>query len=257
MDKKFRIIVIEGLDGCFKETISNTLQNLMIGQLSFGGFNIFMKHSFPSYNSITGSAFLVEQYLKEQMFGPAIDLDPVITSGLFISDFNVAIRNMNRHITATVNDKPTLVNPHIYFIFDRYTLSNRIYQKAKFDIKSWPYSEDDLEDRISKMEYAAELPEADCKIFIYMPYDISRKILNKRAHTTGTKLDGHEIDENYMWHVHRRAKEEALRNGYKVIDVDEQCLNSKTYSTNIILPQVVEEVNRVFKSEFNGVTLNV
>ena len=176
-----KLIVIEGsCDGVGK----STQYKLLIDKLS-KEYNI-TTHHFPSYGTYQGRA--VEEYLKGN-YGNISDLSPYFVNSLYAQD---------RAITWTTGLKSEYEKGKI-IILDRYTTSSLIYQASSIE---------DPEEREKFINYVYDyeynkmgIPEPDMVVFLHAPFEIARKLKEKRKNNDGVKNDIHESDLEFMKRV--------------------------------------------------------
>lgn len=173
-----RLIVIEGLDGCGKQTQATKLTN----RLNENG--IRAKYiSFPNYESKSSS--LVKMYLNGEISKNANDVNLYAASSFF---------SMDRYITFK-KDIKSFINDYDVLVCDRYTDSNAIYQMAKSDKSEWEQYLKWLYD----FEYEKlRLPRPTATIFLYIPLNISQKLMEQRYKKDSGKKDIHEKDMKFL-----------------------------------------------------------
>ena len=176
-----KLIVIEGTDCSGKETQSS----LIADRLRKDGIEI--EHfSFPNYNSptgkIIGGPYLGKEYICEGWFPETAPLvDPKVSSLYYAAD--------RRYNIKTINE---LLNSGINVILDRYFYSNMAHQGGKIEDKEKRY---DMYKWLETLEVdLLELPVADIKIFLHVPYNISLKLKQNRKES----LDQHEKDPKHL-----------------------------------------------------------
>ncbi len=180
---KGRLIVIEGAcDGIGKTTQFELLKKRLISE----GYNIFYHH-FPSYGTPQGA--LVEKYLNGD-FGTPSELSPHFIHKLFADD---RIATWNEVLKKEI-DKGSII------LLDRYTTSSLLYQSSGID---------DLEEKKVFLEHVVDyeynkggIGRPDKVIFLTAPYEVAKRLREKRPDNEGIKNDVHERDENYMRRVY-------------------------------------------------------
>ena len=76
-------------------------------------------------------------------------------------------------------------------ILDRYVYSNMAHQAGKLNNEEARLA---MFKWLEKLEYdLLELPKPDISIFLYMPYEYSKELQNKR-----NELDGHELSKDHL-----------------------------------------------------------
>lgn len=166
-----KLISIEGPDGCGKFTQAKKL----VERLTSEGFPCEMM-SFPRYETPTGK--VVRSYLNGK-FGDPDKVDPKFACRLYAEDRKAAEEDMRKILTKK------------HLILDRYVESNMGHQGGK---------ETDLKKReevikfIEELEYGSlKLPRPDLTIFLYMPYEHTVKLREKRL-----DIDGHESNIGHL-----------------------------------------------------------
>ncbi|MBE6138378.1 MAG: thymidylate kinase [Firmicutes bacterium] len=201
---KGKLIVIEGTDCSGKETQTN----LLLQHLNDENIRV-EKFSFPNYQSptgkIVGGPYLGKDYICEGWFSEgATKVDPKVASLYYAADRKYNIHKITWLLENGVN-----------VILDRYVYSNMAHQGGKIS---------DLEKReemynwLEHLEFnLLELPKADIKIFLHMPYD--QAVILKKSRLE--KPDQHEFDIEHL-----QAAENAyieLANKYQFTTVE--CTN--------------------------------
>src|SRR5574344_1153867 len=176
-----KLIVIEGTDCSGKETQSN----MLLERLKSNGIKC-EKYSFPNYNSptgkIIGGPYLGKSYICEGWFPEgAAQVDPMVASFYFIADRKYNIPKINFLLANGCN-----------VILDRYTYSNMAHQGGK---ETDEVKRNKLYDTLETLEFGiAELPHADIKIFLHMPYE-QALILKKNRNEAP---DQHESSKEHL-----------------------------------------------------------
>lgn len=210
-----KLVVIEGTDCSGKETQSK----LIIER--FKKENIeFEYFSFPNYNSptgkIIGGPYLGKKYISKGWFKETAPLvDPKVSSLYYAAD--------RRYNIGIIND---LLNHGVNVILDRYFYSNMAHQggkikdeKERINMYKW----------IEKLEVdLLELPIADIKVFLHVPYDVSLKLKQNRSES----LDENESNKEHLISAERAYLEIADIYHFEKI---------KCYEENNILS--IEEIN--------------
>lgn len=173
-----KLIVIEGLDGCGKETQAN----LLCKKLEENFIN-FCKVSFPNYNS--SSSELIKMYLNCE-FGN----DPNMVNAYAATSFFA----VDRYASYIKSWKYKYLNGEL-IISDRYTTSNAIYQMAKLERSQWDYYLNWMQD----YEYEKlDLPKPNTTIYLDMPIEISQGFMSKRYNGDESKKDLHESNKEFL-----------------------------------------------------------
>ncbi|MDH4358958.1 MAG: dTMP kinase [Candidatus Berkelbacteria bacterium] len=183
MPRKGKFIVIEGSDGIGKKTQAGLLTKLF---RRIGKRVVF--YDFPQYE---GSFFgaMVGKYLNGE-FGGVDDVSPYLISLLYAGDRFEARDHIKRDL-----------NMGKYVISNRYTQSNMGFQAAKF--KKEREKKRFLE-WLEELEFGIfHIPKPDLVIYLYAPYEISQKMVEKkkRRSYTSRKKDIHESDSEFLSRV--------------------------------------------------------
>jgi len=173
-----KLIIIEGLDGSGKSTQIKLLSE----KIKSGGLSARFI-TFPDYNSLSGK--IIAEYLKGEYCGLNEPDGAYAASCFYAADRYISFKtDWSKNYYAGVS-----------IISARYTSSNLIYQTAKLPREKW----DDYFKWLRDFEYGKlGLPKADAVIYLDMPPDISRGLLNKRYEENGGGKDLHEADNNYI-----------------------------------------------------------
>lgn len=176
------IIVIEGTDGCGKQTQTAKLYDRLVGL----GYRV-VRQSFPAYDSPSSGP--VKMYLGGELGSNDMALDAYQASSLYAVD---------RLCTYQKDLKKFYENGGI-ILFDRYVSSNMLHQAGKIS---------DIDERDKFLEWldalefeTLKLPRANKTIFLDVPVEISYKLASARAEQkSGEKKDIHELSPD---HLHR------------------------------------------------------
>lgn len=212
-----KLIVIEGTDCSGKETQSNLLMEKLIND------NIkITKFSFPNYDSptgkIVGGPYLGKSYICDGWFPEtAPNVDSKVSALYFAAD-----RKYNINI---INDK---LNDGYNVILDRYTYSNMAHQGGKMNTKE---ERNEMFEWLEKLEFdLLELPKADIKVFLHMPFEYS--IVLKESRQSKEKLDQNESDSDHLIKAEKAYIELSDKyNFYKI-----ECIKDKQIRT-------IEDIN--------------
>lgn len=218
-----KLIVIEGTDCSGKETQST----LLINKLRKDGIQV-EKFSFPNYDSSTGKIimgpYLGNANICESFFpkGP-VNVDPKVAALYYAAD-----RKYNIH-------KITWLLEHgIHVILDRYVYSNMAHQGCKIQDES---KRNEMYEWLEQLEFGLlELPRPDIAIFLHMPTNKVKNLLENR-----NVLDGNEKDISYLYEAERSYIE--LSNKYNFIKIE--CTNDNKIRSiediNSELLQIIKE----------------
>ena len=185
---KGKLIVIEGTDCSGKETQTK----LLVKYLKENNTKVFTM-SFPNYDSptgkIIGGPFLGKSYISEGYFTEgAPNVDPKVSSLYYAADrlYNLPI------IQKKLNEGYTV-------ILDRYVYSNMAHQGGKLDTSE---ERDRMFKWLEKLEFELlELPKADIKVFLHMPYEASLKLKESRA--KNEEMDQLESSKEHLLRAER------------------------------------------------------
>ena len=169
-----KLIVIEGTDCSGKETQARLLIE-KLNQMNIKAENI----SFPCYDTPTGRIIgacylgkeeLCNKYLKNNkgwFDGGAGEVDGLVSSLYYAAD--------RRYNIDQIND---LLDKGINIVLDRYTFSNMAHQGGKI------VTQEERFQFFKKMEVLEfdllELPKPDLVILLYVPYQVTLKLLETR-----------------------------------------------------------------------------
>ncbi len=219
-----KLIVIEGTDCSGKQTQSE----LLIERLREDGIKV-SKFSFPNYNSptgkIVGGPYLGKDYICEGWFSEtAPNVDPKVSALYFAAD-----RKYN--IATIINQLRNGEN----VILDRYVYSNMAHQGCKFREAS---SRNAMYQWLEDLEFhLLELPEADIKVFLHMPYEASVRLKEGRIE----KADQNEASAEHLINAENSYMEIAKKYGFYTIECCEKKEIKSIEEINEALYQYVKE----------------
>ncbi len=214
---KGKLIVIEGTDCSGKETQTK----MLIERLEKENIKCF-RFSFPNYDSptgkIVGGPYLGKSYICNGWFSEgATNVDPKVSSLYFAAD-----RKYN------INKVEELLSNGVNVILDRYMYSNMAHQGGKIKDKDERLK---MYEWLDKLEFGLlELPKADIKVFLHMPYEVSLKLKSNRKEA----LDEHELSKNHLLMAETAYKEIAGLYDFKTIECNDK-----------LEPKPIEEINDV------------
>lgn len=221
-----KLIVIEGsCDGVGK----STQYKLLVDRLIKDNDKTVVTHHFPSYGTYQGRA--VEEYLRGN-YGKISNLSPYFVNSLYAQD---------RAITWITGLKQEYEKGNI-IVLDRYATSSLIYQSSSI--------EDDKEreefiNYIYDYEYnRIRIPEPDLVIFLYAPFELSRKLKNNRKANDGVANDIHESDLKFMKMVSDTSTYIAKKYNWSFID----CTKNDEMRS---IEDIHEEIYKLVKKRIN------
>lgn len=180
MNKRGKIICIDGIDSTGKETQSKLLYETLKAQ----GEKVMLV-SFPNYNS--KSSVLVKMYLYGELGDNPNDTNPYIASQFFAVDRYASYKT----------EWEQKYKEGYTIIFDRYVTSNLIHQSVKLN-----GAEKDLYlDWVTDLEYNKNgLPKPDLVFILEVEHNIANDLMKNRANKIPgqAKKDIHEANEEYM-----------------------------------------------------------
>lgn len=218
-----KLIVIEGTDSSGKETQTKKL----FDRLEKLGINV-RKISFPNYESPACEP--VKMYLNGEFGDNALEINPYPVSTMYAID----------RYSSYKKDWENFYKKGGIIVTDRYTTSNMVHQASK------------LEDEVAKnaylewlidLEYVKmELPKPDMVIFLDMPIESIKKLIqNRKNKITGERVkDIHEKDMNYLLKSYNNACNIAKNQSWKRIS----CVKNGSIKG---IDEIAEEIYEVIK----------
>ena len=173
-------ICIEGLDGSGK----NLQTNMLTEKLREKGYNV-TRIDFPQYDSFFGKE--IGAYLSGRVSTRADQIDAKSMSLWYAMDRWDKLKGMR-------------LDSFDFVIFDRYTLSNAIYQSSRIPTED----RTELVEWIFRLEHDhLSLPIPDLYIFLDVPPEISRKLNESKGYRgyVGNTGDIYEKDANLQQSV--------------------------------------------------------
>ncbi|QQS39440.1 hypothetical protein IPM62_02410 [Candidatus Woesebacteria bacterium] len=227
MINKSPFIVIEGPDGSGK----GTQHALLIEKLKENERKVFPV-DFPQYYNHEGYfGPMIGRMLKGD-FGPMDIIDPRLASVLFAMDRWEASENIR---TAQRNG--------LIVVGNRYTLSNEAHQVARMP----PSERDGFLADLRKMEYdILKIPRPDLYLFLSVPFEISQKLIEKKAgrnYLGGAQKDGLEKDVEHQLSA-TRLYGELAKNDSGIVVVDCASESGTLMSIEEVHGKVWKEVDR-------------
>ena len=200
MMSKGKLIVIEGTDCSGKETQAK----LLLKRLIDDGIKI-EERAFPMYDTptgkIVGGTLLGKPHIGESVFGSNVSrLNPKVAALYYAAD-----RLYN------IDEIKELLNNGINVILDRYVESNMGHQAGKLKSKDDKIK---MMDWLEELEYKLlKLPRPDLVIFLFMPYQYTIELRNKR----GEVADEVEKDIDYLRNAEQTYSLMAERFNYDIV----------------------------------------
>lgn len=210
-----KLIVIEGTDCSGKETQTKMLVKRLEKQDI-----ACVRLCFPNYDSptgkIVGGPYLGKDYICDGWFKEgATNVDPKVSALYYAADRKYNVKNIEE-----------LINKGINVILDRYVYSNLAHQGGKLEDKK---ERIDMYNWLDKLEFdLLELPTADIKVFLHMPYEVSCELKKNRDE----KPDQHELSKHHLIMAENAYKEIADIYSFKTIEC--------SYNN---LPKKIEDIN--------------
>ncbi len=229
MEKKGKLIVIDGADGSGK----TTQLELLIARLKKDKFKVKTIH-FPHYENFIGG--FIGHCLTEQYYN-FINVHPKIVSVLYAAD----------RWESSAQIKKWLDEDHIV-VLDRYVSANQIHQGGKIVN---PKKREAYLKWLDEMEYKVfKIPRPDIVLYLSVPFEVSFKMMKERNKTSernyvGKKKDVHEVDIEFQKNSRKSALwlSEKLKNFIKI-----DCAPQKEIlSRGEIHELVYEKVQRIIK----------
>ena len=202
---KGKLIVIEGTDCSGKETQTK----LLVEKLEKENIKC-VRFSFPNYDSptgkIVGGPYLGKEYICDGWFEEgAVNVDPKVSSLYYAADRKYNIGKINN-----------LINSGVNVILDRYLYSNLAHQGGKIKDKKERL---EMYKWLEKLELdLLELPHADIRVFLHMPYEVSLELKKNRIE----EMDQHEANKEHLLMAEESYKEIADIYDFKTIDCNKE-----------------------------------
>lgn len=170
-----KIITIEGTDGAGK----NTQAKILTESLNYFGIPTKML-SFPQYG--TSHAKQVEDYLQGK-YGEVGSLSSLQVSTLYAFDRSVSMKE---------NNVEENLKNGVWYVIDRFTESNIIYQTANIDDIN---EKRRISNEIRILEnILLDIPMSSLVLYLNVPTEYSTKLVEKR----GNKKDIHEKNIEFL-----------------------------------------------------------
>lgn len=181
LQKKGKLIVIDGTDGSGKKTQTHLLLKRLEKERITAA-----TVSFPQYGK--KSAGLVEEYLNGK-YGKPDTVSPYVASLFYALDRFDLSKEIRTHL-----------GEGLHVITDRYVDANAGHQGGK--IKN-PKEREKFLEWLYQTEYELlQIPRPNFVIILHVPMEIGRELVQKKQERLyiedGKKLDGHEDDPEHM-----------------------------------------------------------
>jgi len=176
-----KLIVIEGLDGCGKQTQTEKLYQRLINENKK-----VMKVAYPRYDNPSSS--LVKMYLSGEFGKNANDVSPYIASIFYASDRYASFKQ----------DYEKFYNEDGIVIADRYATANIVHQAGKI---SDPIEREKFLNWLWDLEFNIfGIPVPDKVFFLNIPPEASMKLMEHRKNKFSgeAKKDIHESNPEYL-----------------------------------------------------------
>jgi len=190
---KGKLIAIEAGDGSGKGTQTEKLCN----RLAAEGYRV-KKVEFPDYGS--ESSALIKMYLNGEFGSDPNEVNPYVASTFYTVD---------RYASYKKEWEEFYKNGGIV-IADRYTTANMVHQAVKI---TGEMERESFINWLLDFEFTLfQLPVPDCVIFLDMPPEYSRKLIDGRVNKFGEEeKDIHERNYEYIVKTYHNAREIADR----------------------------------------------
>lgn len=219
-----KLIVIEGTDCSGKETQAK----LLLNRLKYDGVKI-EERAFPMYDTptgkIIGGALLGKTHIGKSVFPNASKVDPKVAALYYAADRLYNIGEINKMLDDGVN-----------VILDRYVESNMGHQAGKLSSKKEKL---DMMNWLESLEYdLLELPRPDLVLFLYMPYQYTVELRNKR----GEAPDEVEKDIEYLHNAEETYSMMAEKYNYDIV----HCVKDERIRT---IEEISDDVYNLVKNK--------
>lgn len=195
---KGRLIVIEAGDGSGKATQTK----LLCAALKAAGKRVHQVE-YPDYESPACAP--VRMYLNGEFGGHADDVNAYAASLFFAVDRYASYRKKWKKDY----DDGAII------LADRYTTSNMVHQAVKIQDKK---QREEFLDWLWDTEFTKMgLPVPDAVIFLDMPPQLSRMLIEKRAKAAQSAKDIHERDDEYLQRCYDAYTQTTRRFGWYTV----------------------------------------
>ncbi|MFA6077208.1 MAG: dTMP kinase [Candidatus Paceibacterota bacterium] len=230
MNRKGKLIVIDGTDGSGKTTQAN----LLMKHLKKDGYKVKFIH-FPRYEDNFFGKFIAH-CLSEQYYN-WVNIHPKIASIVYAADRWESKEKIQNWI-----------QQGYIVVMDRYISSNQIHQGGKIsNIKKreaflmW----------LAEMEYKVfKIPAPDLTVYLSLPVEMVLKLIKVRDYKgarayLGSKKDVHEKDKNFLKNSIKSALwlAKTQKNWMKI-----ECMeNGKLLSFPAIHDEIYKKIKKIIK----------
>lgn len=218
------VIVIEGTDGCGKQTQTEMLVN----KLKDAGFDC-VRQSFPNYDSPSSAP--VKMYLGGEFGDSDSSLDAYQAGVLFACD----------RLCTYQKDLKNFYDRGGIIIFDRYVSSNMLHQAGKIKDRA---EVDKYCDWLENLEFdTLKLPRPDRVIFLNVPVEVSIRLAHERVGLKAmTQKDIHENNPEHLLHAYESGRYMCKKYGWNVVN----CVENDTLRTR---ESISDEIFGIIKSD--------
>ncbi|MGYP004536359377 len=214
---KGKLIVLEGLDGCGKNTQTRLLTE------RFKKENLDVKYiTFPNYEYASSS--LVKMYLNSEFGSSPDDVNAYAAASFYAVDRYASFKKYWQKFYENGG----------VILCDRYTTSNAIYQMCKLEKKFW----NEYLTWLYDYEYdKLGLPRPDSVIYLRGDIEVSQKLMAVRYEGDESKKDLHESNIKFLKKCSEAASYVAKKDGWKIIDC---CKNGEMRGKNEIHEEIIK-----------------
>jgi len=193
-----KLIVIEGLDGCGKNTQVALLEKYFEDKMIK-----VKKLSFPNYSSASSS--LIKMYLNSEFGESPEEVNPYAAASFFAVD---RFAEFKKQWAKDYQENTVIIS-------DRYTTSNAIYQMCKLKKDQW----DSYLSWLYDYEYVKlEIPKPNLVIYLKGEISASQHLMEMRYNGDNTKKDLHESNILFLKKCEEAAKFIAQKDGWLEVD---------------------------------------
>lgn len=223
-----KLIVIDGLDGCGKQTQSIKLTDRLITE----GYNC-KRISFPNYDSY--SSILVKAYLNGKLGNNISSISRYAICSFYACD---------RYISYINEWKDFYEQDDSIIIADRYVQSNMLYSSLNIEENSEIFKFCDW-----VLEYEHKLigvPVADKVIFLSLDPSVSYKLIKNRNDNKHGSSDIHEDQFDMMYSLYDKHKLIGNHYDWNIIDCNDKNNGIRDIESiyNDIYLNVINDLNK-------------